>query len=225
MSFVRPMGVLGLGALATGLLGAAALAQPAQYTTQDVIKAFSAPAETAAPASCPPHTAAGEDGLCDPVVESRGFSLAEPGSSAVVHRIPSAHVASRRRAAPRASVKLASAAVSPGDLLINFSTGSSELTGQGRANAEVFASALNSPALAGARFEISGHTDSTGSMAVNQTLSDARAAAVRAQLIADGVSGDRLMAKGYGSEQPVAGLSPRAAANRRVEARRLDVNS
>ena len=214
------------------LLASGASAQPAQYSPQDVIKAFSAPADTPAPAAggkdhggCPAGTVLGDQGECDPTVETRGFSLADPGGSAPIHKAAALSRAPRHAVAAHRPVRLASAAVSPGDLLINFQTGSSVLTGQGRANAKVFAAALNSPALLGARFEISGHTDSTGSPVRNQALSQARAAAVRSELVSDGVDAGRVVAKGYGAEQPVAGLNPGAAANRRVEARKLDVNS
>jgi outer membrane protein OmpA-like peptidoglycan-associated protein len=231
MGSSRWTGVFGVVSASAILLAGAAWGQPAQYTPQDVIKAFAAPGPAAdGPAKgqggCPQGTSMGDDGVCDPNVDARGFSLADPGSAAA-HKSasPAARPVARRAVASRPAVRLASAAVSPGDLLINFRTGSSELTGQGRSNAKVFAAALNSAALSGARFEISGHTDSTGSASKNQTLSEERAQAVRAQLIADGVDGGRLVAKGYGSQQPVSGLSPRAGANRRVEARRTDINS
>ena len=51
--------------------------------------------------------------------------------------------------------------------------------------------------------EISGHTDSNGSKAVNLRMSEARAKAVRAKLIELGVEPERLRAKGYGESQPL----------------------
>jgi OOP family OmpA-OmpF porin len=57
---------------------------------------------------------------------------------------------------------------------------------------------------AGTVIQISGHTDSTGDAAANQTLSQQRAEAVRAVLIAQGVDPSMLTAKGYGSSQPIA---------------------
>ncbi|MEF2229961.1 MAG: OmpA family protein [Pseudodesulfovibrio sp.] len=53
-----------------------------------------------------------------------------------------------------------------------------------------------------ASFEVAGHTDSTGTDAYNQGLSERRAASVRDWLIANGVNGGRLEAKGYGELAP-----------------------
>ena len=67
--------------------------------------------------------------------------------------------------------------------------------------------------------EVAGHTDSQGSDAYNQKLSEARAAAVAAWLTAHGVAKDRLSAKGYGETRPIAdnGTDEGRAQNRRVE--------
>ena len=51
---------------------------------------------------------------------------------------------------------------------------------------------------------IGGHTDSEGDARVNQRLSQKRADAVRAYLIACGLSSQRLFARGFGSTQPIA---------------------
>jgi OOP family OmpA-OmpF porin len=69
------------------------------------------------------------------------------------------------------------------------------------------------------RIEIGGHTDSQGSRGLNQRLSRARAEAVLDALMAHGVALDRLAARGYGEEQPVAGNDTEAgrARNRRIE--------
>lgn len=51
---------------------------------------------------------------------------------------------------------------------------------------------------------VQGHTDSTGSVKLNERLSQARADAVKAYLITQGVPADRLEAKGYASTRPIA---------------------
>jgi OmpA-OmpF porin, OOP family len=67
---------------------------------------------------------------------------------------------------------------------------------------------------------LEGHTDNDGTPEANLALSTARAQAVRAALIANGVSATRLSALGRGQEQPIADNSTEAGKqrNRRVEA-------
>ncbi len=73
----------------------------------------------------------------------------------------------------------------------------------------------------GVRYEITGHTDSIGSDAYNQRLSEQRAEAVRAYLVGQGVNAGQLSARGYGETRPVASneTSEGRAQNRRVEIR------
>jgi outer membrane protein OmpA-like peptidoglycan-associated protein len=86
---------------------------------------------------------------------------------------------------------------------------------------DVARSLVTNPAV---RVEVAGHTDSTGSRALNERLSLARAESVKVFLIENGVAGDRMEVHGYASTQPVASnktVSGRAE-NRRVELRRID---
>ncbi len=67
--------------------------------------------------------------------------------------------------------------------------------------------------------QVTGHTDSTGSMAYNQSLSERRADSVASVLIESGVSARRVVARGAGQSQPVASNSTASgrSQNRRVE--------
>lgn len=67
--------------------------------------------------------------------------------------------------------------------------------------------------------EVGGHTDADGDDAANQTLSQRRARAVVDYMIAAGLSGERLMAVGYGRNQPIAANDTEEGKtqNRRIE--------
>ena len=67
--------------------------------------------------------------------------------------------------------------------------------------------------------EVAGHTDDTGTVELNRELSEARAHAVMSWLIAHGVDGGRLSARGYGQSRPLADnhTEEGRARNRRVE--------
>lgn len=69
----------------------------------------------------------------------------------------------------------------------------------------------------GSIIAITGHTDSSGPEPGNIALSQARAEAVRLELIAHGIPADGLRASGVGSSQPVEGLDRTDPANRRIE--------
>ena len=69
------------------------------------------------------------------------------------------------------------------------------------------------------RVQVEGYTDSTGNADHNLALSDRRANAVRDSLMAKGVGSDRIFARGFGEESPVASNDTSAGRqmNRRVE--------
>jgi OOP family OmpA-OmpF porin len=69
------------------------------------------------------------------------------------------------------------------------------------------------------KLAIDGHTDNVGSDALNQSLSDRRAASVRDYLIKQGVEESRITSTGYGESKPVATNNTAAGRqqNRRVE--------
>jgi OmpA-OmpF porin, OOP family len=69
--------------------------------------------------------------------------------------------------------------------------------------------------------EIAGYPDNTGDLALNVALSQKRAEAVRDALIKDGADPAMLIAKGYGSADPIASHNtPKGRLrNRRIEYR------
>lgn len=67
---------------------------------------------------------------------------------------------------------------------------------------------------------VEGYTDSTGSDAYNQSLSERRAESVRSFLIENGIDAKRVLARGYGKAYPVAGND---TAEGRQRNRRVDI--
>jgi len=69
------------------------------------------------------------------------------------------------------------------------------------------------------RILVEGHTDSVGSAAANQRLSEARANAVMQALVQRGIATNRLQARGFGDSQPVADNRTEAgrSQNRRID--------
>jgi outer membrane protein OmpA-like peptidoglycan-associated protein len=102
---------------------------------------------------------------------------------------------------------------------VNFATGSAEITDE-FARVLDGASQLISEHTEIQLLEIQGHTDNTGSDAINNPLSQARADAVRNYLISRGVAPDRLVAKGFGSSKPVA---TNATDSGKYQNRRIDI--
>jgi outer membrane protein OmpA-like peptidoglycan-associated protein len=105
--------------------------------------------------------------------------------------------------------------VNMGDVL--FDTGKSDLRSEAReALAKLSGIVLNYPSL---KLNIEGHTDSTGSADLNQTLSEKRSNAVRDYLIGQGLDARSLSAQGFGMNNPVADNSNAEGRqkNRRVE--------
>lgn len=105
---------------------------------------------------------------------------------------------------------------------VNFETGSANLTDQSNNTLDRVATSLHGTP--GLRVEIAGYTDSRGGLAANQRLSQARADAVRAYLIRQGVDPVQLTSRGFGAANPVASNATATgrARNRRVELHRLN---
>ena len=100
---------------------------------------------------------------------------------------------------------------------ISFDVGRADIKPNFAPILDKFAQSLNQNTATTVR--IIGHTDSTGSDAINNPLSVNRAASTRDYLTARGVSSPRIMIDGRGSQQPIADNATDAgrARNRRVE--------
>jgi len=108
-------------------------------------------------------------------------------------------------------------------ILVKFDSGilfgfnSSELTPTAKENIAKLVQSLNKET--GTDVLVLGHTDNVGSLAANQKVSEARAAAVRSFAIANGVAGARIKTEGKNYSEPLASNDSESgrAANRRVE--------
>ena len=100
---------------------------------------------------------------------------------------------------------------------ISFDTGSAAIKPELRAVLDPFASSLRGDP--SARVVIIGHTDNTGSDAVNNPLSLERAHSVRDYIVTRGVTSSRVDTAGRGEREPIASNASESgrAKNRRVE--------
>jgi outer membrane protein OmpA-like peptidoglycan-associated protein len=100
---------------------------------------------------------------------------------------------------------------------VNFAFNSAELTPKSKENLDQWVTRIKGDKTI--RVEVAGHTDSVGSDAYNQQLSQRRAKSVVDYFVAQGVPADRLKAVGYGKKKPIASnaTDEGRAQNRRVE--------
>ena len=103
--------------------------------------------------------------------------------------------------------------------IVEFESGKATLTPTGQAILDQMATAIQK--LQGRKIEIIGHTDNQGLKAANQSLSQARAEAVKTYFTGTGLSADSFTTLGQGSDRPVANnATPDGRArNRRIEFR------
>jgi len=208
---------LGVFLLAGGLsVPMPLLAQPAGSVGQEAQKlveqlrprtrGIRLPGNDAAPASAPQP---GETASSDPI--------APASSDADLH---AERIAAPVETAPSPRLTTAPADVPAVSIIVRFATGSATLTPDAIRALAPLGEALNAPGLAPYRFRIEGHTDTVGSVEMNQILSGRRALAVRELLVRHyGVDPARLEAVGYGDTQllvptPQQTAEPR---NRRVQ--------
>jgi outer membrane protein OmpA-like peptidoglycan-associated protein len=98
-----------------------------------------------------------------------------------------------------------------------FATNSAELQSAARENLTTLATSLKN--FPDSDVLVVGHTDSTGTAALNQTLSERRAASAKAFLMAQGIAEARIKSEGRGLNEPIADNATAESrdANRRIE--------
>ncbi|MDE2390365.1 MAG: OmpA family protein [Rhodospirillales bacterium] len=148
---------------------------------------------------------------------TRGIKPISPGETPApaMQASPASMPAMSAPAAPQAMPTSPSA-----NLIVDFQSGSANLTPQAKAALDQLGQALTSQQLAAYNFKIVGHTDTTGTAAQNQTLSEQRADAVKSYLQSKfGVAGSRLQASGVGEADLAVQTPPNTPnrQNRRVE--------
>lgn len=148
---------------------------------------------------------------------TRGIRIA-PGGSAPGGSAAGGSVAGGSASAGHAQPAAAKApAVS---MTVQFATGSAELTPQAVQTLTSLGQALSNPTLANYRFRIEGHTDTVGSPAANQQLSQRRAEAVVDYLASNfHIDRSRVQAIGMGQDGLMIQTPPQTpeARNRRVQ--------
>lgn len=104
------------------------------------------------------------------------------------------------------------------DLEITFDYNSATISRKAAPAVEALGKALSNPDLKGSTFVVAGHTDSIGSEAYNQDLSERRADTIKRTLVDKfGIAGSDLVTVGYGKSKPKDAAHPADPANRRVQ--------
>lgn len=98
----------------------------------------------------------------------------------------------------------------------SFKLGSADLPDQLKTQLDAFANVLRTREDTKRAVRIEGHADASGDTSQNLELSQKRADAAKAYLVAKGVNADLLKAVGVGARDPVPGADPFAPQNRRV---------
>ena len=134
----------------------------------------------------------------------------DASSSLTAAAVPVAAVA----AAEAAPVETATFNLSSG---ATFELGGSTLSSEGKA--EIAALIAKFEGKTADSVVIEGHTDDSGDASFNQQLSEKRAEAVKAELVAQGAKAEKISTVGYGEDKPIAdnAISEGRAQNRRVE--------
>jgi outer membrane protein OmpA-like peptidoglycan-associated protein len=161
-------------------------------------------------------------------VRFRGITLGNqkpapaPAATTVAAPAPATAPAPVQKAATPSAAGAPTQAVAAVAINIMFAFNSDQLTPQGRQILDNLGQALNSERLKGNRFMLEGHTDSKGSDAYNQALSERRAKSAMEYLVAaHKVERARLVTVGKGESEPLDPSNPERDINRRVQVMNL----
>ena len=157
--------------------------------------------------------------------DSRGAAVVGAGVGALGGYIWSTQMAQKKAAMERATAGTGVAVTQTEDNQLKLNIPSDISFDTGRANIkpnlqpilDQFAQGLGSQP--NTEIRIIGHTDSTGSQAINNPLSVNRAASARDYLVSRGVNSRRIQIDGRGEREPIADNDSEAgrARNRRIE--------
>jgi outer membrane protein OmpA-like peptidoglycan-associated protein len=164
-------------------------------------------------------------GTCRQSNKTRGFTFARPtnGDAKAQPQPKAAVTAARPSGKSSGSTGLtASRPAQTRELPLQFKLGSYALSPQSKANLRNLGTVMNSEANRAKRIRISGHTDKSGSLEINQRLSQQRADAAADYLATVGVDRARIETVGRAFEDVLPGKSPYDPRNRRVEVERVD---
>ena len=106
-------------------------------------------------------------------------------------------------------------------LPIKFGYNSAEILEESKSFLNEIGRMLSMPDFASEKLVIEGHTDASGSDKYNMYLSERRAESVKVFLKNNfSIASNRLFVTGMGESQPLSGVAPNAAVNRRVQFRK-----
>ena len=166
----------------------------------------------------PPDTVVSGDLLLPGFLPIEGFAIAGTGGAAA-----GGTAVSGQSLGIEGALKDLNASVTPAGIAINlaadvlFDVDKSDLKATAEAGLQKLLTVVNGKATS--TVSVVGHTDTRGEAAYNQALSERRANAVKAWLVAHGVPATRVNASGAGESRPRASADTDEAhrANRRVE--------
>ncbi|CCD87165.1 conserved exported protein of unknown function [Bradyrhizobium sp. ORS 285] len=112
------------------------------------------------------------------------------------------------------------------DLEIQFDYNSAEISKSSMPAVQELGKALSDPNLKGSTFVVAGHTDGIGGDSFNQDLSERRADTIKRYLVEKfGLTGQDLVAVGYGKTKLKDAANPADPLNRRVQVVNMDTKT